>query len=181
MCIFNGLKISQFLGMHGNTCQVCFSDCNQWINKGEVYMVIKQSRIMHIKLKANHIKPQQWSQSLEHNKVSSIHHWDRRKWTQNTNNTQKHTESQNFTNWAQASRHLVGASGRICYWNLEKNWKFWNFLAETNPILTPTLKLNIVLNVISEFNNLRWVRDMTNNTTHKRNTQHTKQTKQNMN
>ena len=57
MCIFNGLKTSQFLGMHGNTCQVCFSDCNQRINNGEVYMVIKQSRIMHIKLKANHIKP----------------------------------------------------------------------------------------------------------------------------
>ena len=53
MWIFNGLKISHFLGMYGNTCQVCFSDCNQQINNGEVYMVVKQSRIMHIKLKAN--------------------------------------------------------------------------------------------------------------------------------
>ena len=26
---------------------------------GEVYMVVKQLRIMHIKLKANHMKPQQ--------------------------------------------------------------------------------------------------------------------------
>ena len=137
MCIFNGLKTSHFLGMHGNTCQVCFSDCNQRINKGEVYMVIKQSWIMHIKLKANHIKPQQWSQSLEHNKVSSIHHWDRRKWTQNTNNTQKQTEKPKFRNQVSAVRtpirgvradqetesmfsgiqrasgRLVGASGRI--------------------------------------------------------------------
>ena len=97
------------MGIHGNTCQVCFSDCNQLINKGEVYV---ENRAIH---KLCILNPKQITQSLsndqhsqEHNKVNSIHHRSWKELTQQTHITKQQTQKRKFQKMSSGVRTLVG-------------------------------------------------------------------------